>query len=375
MFSAPRLGLEDDDERAQVYRRVRPLSPRFGRRREIVTADRDAAIIAAGAEVLSEGADCLKGAADRLGADFTAATRALAAPDSFTMVAGVGKSGDIGRKFASSLLSTGHGAAFLHPTDALHGDIGIAEHATLAVLLSHSGNTAELVALVPVLKQFGVASALISRGRDCALAAYVDWIIETGVSAEAGIGGLAPTSSSSTTLVLCDALMMASLSLRGFTSEQFRRYHPSGMLGHELRKVSDLMISVERLVWLAPEASIYDVLERISLGGQGFGLVSTVPRGAGVPVDSLGFISDGDIRRAARDRAGFARKTAASIMSPAPKSISRDALAIEALRMMEEHEITSLLCVDDDATVVGAVHIHDIVSREMGFTSRGRPLR
>ncbi len=336
-----------------------------------MTAIADAEIIAAGAEVLGEGAECLSGAAARLDGDFAAAVRALAAPDSFTMVVGIGKSGYIGRKFVASLLSTGHGSAFLHPTDAIHGDIGIAEHATLAILLSHSGNTDELVALVPVIKQFGVASLLITRGRDCELARYVDWIVETGVGEEAGIGRLAPTSSSTTTLALCDALMMASLSVRGFSAEQFRRYHPGGMLGHRLRTVSDRMIPTAKLVWLAPSASIYEVLEQISLGGHGFGLVGDAPEGAPVAVDTVGIITDGDIRRAASDREGFSEKTAASIMSQAPKAIAHDALVIEALRLMEEHAITSLLCTDEGGNVVGAIHIHDVVSREVGLPAAG----
>ncbi len=332
-----------------------------------MTETTEAAIVAAGAAVLHEGAACLGGAAQRLGADFAAATRALADASSFTMVVGLGKSGYIGRKFTASLLSTGHGAAFVHPTDAVHGDIGIAEHATLAVLLSHSGDTEELVALVPVLKQFGVASALIAHGRDCVLARYVDWIIETGVNEEAGIGRLAPTSSSTATLALCDALMMASLSLRGFSAEQFRRYHPGGALGLQLRKVAELMIPCDRLVWLEPSATIYEVLEQISLHGRGFAIVSDRPKETPVPVDTVGFVSDGDIRRAARDREGFARKTAESIMTRAPKWISHDALAIEALRLMEEHEVTALLCADADSVVVGAVHIHSIVAPEVGI--------
>ena len=185
---------------------------------ECMTQDSDASILAAAGEVLREGAACLTTAADRLSADFIAAARALAAADSFTMVVGVGKSGYIGRKLAASLLSTGHGAAFVHPTDALHGDIGIAEHSTFAVLLSHSGNTEELVRLMPVVKQFGIKSALIARGRDCALTEHVDWVIETHVVEEAGMWRLAPTSSSTTTLALCDALMMASLAQRGFSA-------------------------------------------------------------------------------------------------------------------------------------------------------------
>ena len=336
-----------------------------------MTRETDAAIIAAGTEVLREGAACLGAAAERLGPDFVATARALAAANSFTIVAGVGKSGYIARKFAASLLGTGHGAAFLHPTDALHGDIGIAEHSTLAVLLSHSGNTEELVALVPVTKRFGVPSALVSRSRDCDLSRYVDWIVETGVDEEAGVGRVAPTSSSTTTLALCDALMMASLTLRGFSPELFHRYHLGGTLGAKLSKVADRMIPREQLAWLAPSASIYDVLEQISLGGHGFAVVSDQPKDAPVKVDAVGFIGDGDIRRAARDREGFAAKTAASIMTRAPRSVSRDALVMEALRMMEEYAITALLCTDDDGAVVGAVHIHSIVSREVGLAAAG----
>ena len=332
-----------------------------------MTQNDDAAIIAAGADVLRHGASCLSAAADRLGADFTATARALSASDSFTMVVGMGKSGDIGRKFASALLTTGHGAAFLHPADALHGDIGIAEHSTLAILLSHSGSTDELVTLIPLLKQFGVPSALIARDRDCALNEYVDWIIETGVKKEAGIAGLTPTSSSTTTLALCDALVMGSLSLRGFSTEQFARYHPGGMLGRNMRKVSDVMIPSERLVWLKPDTGIQEVIDRITEGGIGFGVVSDATDAVAARVEDIGFITDGDIRRAAGDQDKFSKLTAASIMSRSPKSVSKDALAIEALRLMEEHAIITLLC-SDRGRVAGAVHIHNVVAREMGLT-------
>ena len=329
----------------------------------------DAAIVSAGAEVLREGADCLSAAAAGLGADFVATSRVLAASDSFTMVVGAGKSGYIGRKFAASLLSTGHGAAFVHPTDAIHGDIGIAEHATLAILLSHSGNTEELVTLVPLIKQFGVASALIARDRDCRLAEYVDWIVATEVAEEAGIGRLAPTSSSTTTLALCDALMMASLALRGFTGEQFRRYHPGGMLGQQLRKVGDVMMPAEQLVWLDVDAGLAEVVERISRGGHGYALVSGNTSAGAVPIDAVGIITDGDIRRAVRQGGDLAAKTAGAVMSPGPKTISRNALAIEAIRAMEESAITSLLCTDESGNVVGAVDIHDVVSRELGLVT------
>ena len=327
----------------------------------------DQQIIAAGAGVLREGAAHLEGAAARLGDDFVATVRALAAPDSFTMVVGAGKSGYIGRKFAASMLSTGHGAAFLHPTDALHGDIGIAEHASLAILLSHSGRTDELVTLIPAIKQFGVSAALITRRADCPLADYVDWVVETGVEAEAGIGRVAPTSSSTATLALCDALMMASLSLRGFSAQQFHRYHPGGALGQKLRKVSDVMLPLDRLAWLAPETPTAAVAGAITDSGLGFAIVSDRPRQAGVKAADVGFISDGDIRRAALAVDGLAGGTAADLMSTGPKAISADALAIEALRVMEQLAIIQLVCTDADGAIVGAVHIHSVVARELGL--------
>ncbi len=327
----------------------------------------DSEIIAAGAAVLGEGAECLTNAAGLLGADFSAAVRALAAPDSFTLVVGAGKSGYIGRKLVASLLSTGHGASFLHPTDALHGDLGIVDHATLAILLSHSGNTDELLTLIPVVRQFGIKSALITKRRDCALAPYVDWIVETGVAEESGIGRMAPTSSSTTTLALCDALMMASLSLRGFSAEAFRRYHPGGALGRKLRSVGDGMLPLGSLAWVSPDTPMDQLIEAITEGGQGFAIVSDKPRESGVRPDAVGFVSDGDIRRAARDRAGFEAATAGSVMSASPLSVPANAFAIEALRLMEEHAVTSLLCVDEAGAIVGAVHIHSIVARELGL--------
>ena len=175
--------------------------------------------LAAGREVLTEGSACLARAAEGLGEDFLAAVAALAAPESMTVVTGVGKSGHIGNKVVASLVSTGHRAAFMHPQEALHGDLAVARDATLAILLSHSGSTEELMVLAPALREFGARIVTITANRNCALARHSDWIVETLVDAEAGLHSLAPTSSSTTTLSLCDAMMIASLNLRGFTPE------------------------------------------------------------------------------------------------------------------------------------------------------------
>ena len=321
-------------------------------------------------EVLAEGAGCLARAAEGLDADFLGAAAALAEKGSVTLVLGVGKSGHIGGKVAASLVSTGHRAAFVHPQEALHGDLGMADGATLAVLLSHSGQTEELMVLAPALRDFGCRIALVTARRGCALARYADWTIETLVEEEAGLHRLLPTSSSTTTLSICDALMIASLNLRGFTPEEFRLYHPGGLLGRKLKKVREVMTPVAALPWLGPEATIWDVLETVSLGRRGFGVVSERAKGEPVAAASVGVISDGDIRQAARDRESFASKTAGQIMTRKPLAIAEEALMLDALRLMEAHRFTFLLCTDGDGTLTGAVHMHDIVASDLDVPVR-----
>lgn len=326
--------------------------------------------LAAGREVLGEGSACLARAAAGLGDDFLAAARALAATDSVTVVTGVGKSGHIGNKVVASLVSTGHRSAFMHPQEALHGDLAVARDATLAILLSHSGSTEELMVLAPALRDFGARIVTITAHRNCALARHSDWIVETLVEEEAGLHRLAPTSSSTTTLSLCDALMIASLNLRGFTPEEFRRYHPGGLLGRKLMRVDEVMTPVAALPWLAPDATIWDVLEAISLGRRGFAVVSDKPRGSAVAAAEIGVISDGDIRQAARDRAAFGSRSAADIMTRRPKAIAGDAMMLDALRLMEENRYTFLMVTDDAGTLTGAVHMHDIVASDLDVAVR-----
>jgi arabinose-5-phosphate isomerase len=331
---------------------------------------RETKALKAGREVLREAAACLGRAADSLGDDFVSAAEALSRPDSFTIVIGVGKSGHIGNKLVAGLTGVGHRAVFIHPQEALHGDLGMASHATLAILLSHSGNTEELMVLAPALKEFDCRIALITAFRDCALARYSDWVIETRVDEEAGLHRLAPTSSSTTTLSVGDALMIASVNLRGFTVDEFRRYHPGGLLGKKLKKVRELMTPVERLAWLHPDDSIFDVLETVALGRRGFGVVARKARGDKVRADEVGVISDGDIRNAARDREGFHDKTAAAIMTGKPTAIDADALMGDALRLMETYRYSFLLCTDADGLLVGAVQIHDLVASDLDITAR-----
>ena len=320
-------------------------------------------------EVLAEGAACLERAAGTLGGDFLAAARALAAADSRTVVLGVGKSGHIGTKFVASLVSTGHRAAFIHPQEALHGDLGQARDATLAVLLSHSGTTDELRILTPYLRALGARIATITAFRDCALADQSDWMIETRVEVEAGPHRLAPTSSTTTTMSLCDALMIASLTIRGFTPEQFRGLHPGGLLGRGLMAVREVMLQASDLPWVRPTDSIWEVLDVVTTGARGFAVVLEASPANEPPIDSVGVISDGDIRRALADRAGFAGLTAARIMTDAPMAVTTDALMFDALRLMESNRFTFLLC-EREGRLQGAVHMHEILARDLGVAVR-----
>jgi len=324
----------------------------------------------AGRDVLAQGAACLGRAAEALGEDFLAAARALAEPDSRTVVIGVGKSGHIGTKFVASLVSTGHRAAFLHPQEALHGDLGQAHDASLAVLLSHSGSTDELRVLAPTLRDFGAKIVLVTAFRDCVLAEASDWVIETRVEAEAGLHQLAPTSSSTTTLSLCDALMIASLNIRGFTPEEFRMFHPGGLLGRKLMKVAEVMTAGSRLPWLKPGAGIRDVLEAFTAGARGFALVSDEDPASRPEIGRVGVISEGDIRRALADWDNIASRTAADMMTAQPTAISSEALALDALRLMETNRFTFLLCNDAEGRLAGAVHIHEILARDLDIAVR-----
>jgi arabinose-5-phosphate isomerase len=326
--------------------------------------------LAAGREVLTEGAACLTRAAEGLGEDFLAAARHLADPESRTVVLGVGKSGHIGNKVVASLVSTGHRAVFIHPQEALHGDLAQARDATLAILLSHSGSTDELRVLAPSLRDLGAKIVTITAWRACALAQVSDWVIETRVEAEAGLHQLAPTSSSTTTLSLCDALMIASLNIRGFSPEEFRQFHPGGLLGRKLKKVREVMTPADRLPWLKPGDSIWQVLETITAGARGFALVSQARPEAGTALESVGVISEGDIRRALADRETFAEKTASEMMTPRPTAIAAEALMLDALRLMETNRFTFLLCTDEDGGLAGGVHMHEILASDLNIAVR-----
>jgi len=292
----------------------------------------------------------------RLDARFLRAVELLRACRGRVIVTGMGKSGLIGRKIAATLASTGTPAYFLHPAEGIHGDIGMVARDDVVIALSNSGETDEVLAILPQLKRLGVPLILLTGTTGSALAKQSDVVLDVSVSEEACPMNLAPTSSTTAALALGDALAMALLELKGLRPEDYAALHPRGTLGwRALFKVADLMhtgLAVPRVVEDAPlEAVIREMTDK-RLG------VTTVVDAAGRLV---GIFTDGDLRRAHFREGGIQNLKARDCMSPSPKVISPDELAAKALSVMESFAITSLVIVDEAGRPAGVIHMHDIL--------------
>jgi len=287
------------------------------------------------------------------------------------VVTGMGKSGLIGRKLAATFASTGTPALYLHPAEALHGDLGMVMRGDLVVALSASGETAEILELLPTIKRLGVP--LISLTGDCLhnganggnnaarswLAQAADVALDCSIHKEACSLGLAPTASTTTMLALGDALAVALSERRGFRAEDFADLHPGGKLGKRLARVSQLMHSGDAVPRVAPATPMLEVIYEMSRKGMG---VTAVTEG-----DALsGIISDGDLRRLLEHRGKDALDlTAGQCMTPHPRTILADAFAAQALDIMEQKKITSLMVVDGNDRLQGVVHLHDLWGVEL----------
>jgi len=286
------------------------------------------------------------------------------------VVTGMGKSGLIGRKLAATFASTGTPALYLHPAEALHGDLGMVMRGDLVVALSASGETTEILELLPTIKRLGVP--LISFTGDCihgpnggnggapsSLAQAADVALDCSIDKEACSLGLAPTASTTTMLALGDALAVALSERRGFRAEDFADLHPGGKLGKRLARVSQLMHSGEGVPHVTPETPMAQVIYEMSAKGMG---VTAVTDGDAL----LGIISDGDLRRLLEHRGKDALDlTAGQCMTPHPRTISADAFAAQALDIMEQKKITSLMVVDGNGRLNGVVHLHDLWGVEL----------
>lgn len=272
---------------------------------------------------------------------------------------GLGKSGIICKKISATLASTGTPSFFLHPAEAIHGDLGMIVGGDVVLAVSNSGETEELVRLLPSIKRIGAEIVAISGNPSSSLAKGADFHLSAAIPKEACPLGLAPTASTTATLALGDALAMALLLRKGFKEEDFAFLHPGGKLGKRFLRVRDLMHAGEAAPIVQRDTSMHDVIYEMSK--KGFGITAVV--GAGGALE--GVISDGDLRRVLEKDENILKKTAADCMKPNPATIDGGELASAALQLMEEKKITSLFITDSERRVEGIIHLHDLWGLEL----------
>ena len=318
----------------------------------------DAQLVELGRQALRIEADAVAAQAQRLGADFAHAARLCLACRGRVVVTGMGKSGHIAGKIAATLASTGTPAFFLHPAEASHGDIGMITREDLVLAISYSGETGEIVTLVPVLKRLGVPLVALTGNAASTLALAAEVHVDVAVPAEACPLNLAPTASTTATLAIGDALAVVLLRLRGFTEEDFARSHPGGSLGRRLLlHVEDVMHSGAEIPRVGPDSTVSDGL--IEMSRKGLGLTSVVDAEGRL----LGVFTDGDLRRALDRRVDLHETSMQSVMTADCRTIGARELAAEAVLLMERHRITALVVVDAGRRVVGALNVHDLLRK------------
>lgn len=315
----------------------------------------DEALLASAREVLHTEADAVRALAGRLGEDFLAAVKLVLACRGRVVVSGMGKSGHVARKVAATLASTGTPAFFLHPAEASHGDIGMVAADDVVLALSNSGETAELVVILPALKRQGVGLIAITGAAASTLATEADVHLDAAVEKEACPLGLAPTSSTTAALALGDALAVALLQARGFSAQDFARSHPGGKLGRRLLvHVSDVMHTGAELPCVGLGSSLTEAL--LEMSAKGLGMTAVVDGAQRVQ----GVLTDGDLRRILAAGTDLRDMRVADVMTRNPKTIDAGLLAAEAVQRMERSRITGLLVVDSEGRLVGAFNVHDL---------------
>lgn len=307
-------------------------------------------------EALAIEATALSELAPRLGESFTAAARAVLACRGRVVVMGMGKSGHVGNKIAATLASTGTPAMFVHPGEASHGDLGMVTSQDIVLALSNSGESEELNAVLPVLKRLGVPIIAMTGRSESSLARHADYVLDSGVAQEACPLNLAPTASTTAQMALGDALAVALLDARGFKPEDFARSHPGGALGRKLlTHVRDLMRSGDALPRVHAELPFTEMMRTMS--DKGLGAVVLVDADERVQ----GIFTDGDLRRLIEKGQDLRALSAGQVASKHPRTVSVDALAVDAADLMESARITVVLAVDAEGRLQGVVHINDLM--------------
>ncbi|MCI2261365.1 MULTISPECIES: KpsF/GutQ family sugar-phosphate isomerase [Xanthomonas] len=326
---------------------VSPLSP---------TTPDDAGLIASGRRVVEIEQAALAAVGARIGAEFAAACRLILGSRGRVVATGMGKSGHVARKIAATLASTGTPAFFVHPGEAGHGDLGMITDADVVLALSYSGESDEILMLLPVLKRQGNAVIAMTGRPQSTLAREADLHLDVSVPAEACPLDLAPTSSTTASLALGDALAVALLDARGFTADDFARSHPAGSLGRRLLlHITDVMHRGDELPKVREDASLSEAL--VEMSRKRLGMTAVVDADDRL----LGLFTDGDLRRALDSALDVRQTRIAEVMTRQPRTIGADQLAAEAARLMETHQINGLIVVDAAGRAVGALNIHDLL--------------
>ncbi len=321
---------------------------------KLVTASRHALDLAR--EVLNIEASAVQALSARLDDNFLHALDIILQCKGRVIVSGMGKSGHIARKIAATMSSTGTPAYFVHPGEASHGDLGMITSEDVIIALSYSGESQELMTIVPIIKRQGAKLISMTGKPESSLAQVADAHLNAAVDKEACPMNLAPTASTTAALALGDALAVALLDAKGFGAEDFARSHPGGSLGRRLlTHVRDIMRSGERVPMILENAMLSDAILEISK--KGVGMTAIVDDDKRV----LGIYTDGDLRRTLAKKLDFNETSVRSVMSANPRCISPDALAAEAVQIMEQFNISQMLVVDDQTKLVGALNMHDLL--------------
>jgi arabinose-5-phosphate isomerase len=311
-----------------------------------------AADLALARKVLQTEAAAILALVDRLDERFDKAIRLLLDCRGRVIVTGIGKSGIICRKIAATLSSTGTPALFLHPAEAIHGDLGVITADDVIVALSHSGETEELLRLLETIKRLGARLIAITGNCQSTLGTAAEVALDCGVSEEACPMNLVPTASTTAALALGDALAMTLLVAKGFREEDFAHRHPGGKLGKRLMRVERLMNSGDRIPAVEAHTPMKDVISEMNRGG--LGMTCVVEDGNRL----VGIITDGDLRRHMTDSLSIAEHTAGEMMTRMPITVDPQMFAVEALNIMEQRRITAVVVVDEALRVVGVLHLH-----------------
>jgi arabinose-5-phosphate isomerase len=306
--------------------------------------------------VLQIEADAVRALLDRLDEGFTKAVETVLTATGKVVVTGMGKSGLICQKIASTLASTGTSAFFLHPAEGVHGDLGVLMKNDVLLAVSNSGETEEIIKMIPLAKRMGIKLVAMTGRAESTLAQNADVVLDIGVKEEACPLGLAPTASTTAALAMGDALAVALLERRGFREEDFATLHPSGSLGKKLMKVEELMHKGNAVPAVGLKTSMKDAILEMTAKRLGITGVFDGKRLVGV-------ITDGDLRRALERGDVLLKRSVEEVMTGNPKSIARSAVLEAALRIMEEHSITALFVYDDGDKdeIVGVIHLHDLL--------------